>query len=53
MFYIIFLSIFVMSCSIFQSNSQAEVKPVYTPPYEFVRVKGTDLVVGSNDTKVI
>ncbi len=53
MFYIIFLSIFVMSCSIFQSNSQAEVKPVYTPPYEFVRVKVTDLVVGSNDTKVI
>ncbi|MCX7820444.1 MAG: glycoside hydrolase family 5 protein [Brevinematales bacterium] len=53
MLYVIFISLILSGCSIFQNNSQAEKKPVYTPPYEFVRVKGQDLVVGSNETKII
>ncbi len=50
--YLFLLLLLFTGCNLLNNSSIPESKPIYVPPYEFVRVKGSDLVVGSNDTKV-
>ncbi len=56
--YVLLIFILFFGCSSFPnkaentSQTSTEGGSNYTPPYEFVRVKGRELVFGSNETKI-